>query len=399
MDNVRIVVIGFGGMGSQYAEMIGTGRIEGLSLAGVCCRNEPGQKRIRELYPQAAVYSSVEDTFAHGADFDGVIIVTPHETHAAIGREAFAHGKHVLCDKPVGITTRQAREFLAAKREDTAFAMMFNKRTNPSFGRARELIRGGELGRVTRVIWVCNDWFRTPAYHHSAPWRSSWEREYGGLMINQCQHYLDLWQWLFGMPDTIDADLDFGKYNDFMVDDGVDIRFCYDRAAGDGKSPAKGGDAALGQPHFPGLRGNLISSTGENPGVNRMEIWGSMGKLTITDGKQLAFDRNVTDIADFNRENKEVYGKLAHEEQILISEPETGAYEKVLQNFSDHLRKGTPLMATGEDGLRSLILANGTYLSAWTKSRLRLPLDDGLYERLLAEKIEEEKAARGHIGA
>lgn len=376
MEQIRTVVIGFGGMGSQYAEMLHGKAVEGMCLQGICCRNAAGQKRIRERYPQVTVYQDVKDTFAHAEDFDAVVIVTPHTTHAEIGKLAFAHGKHVLCDKPAGISTKEVREFLAAKQEHTVFGMMFNTRMEPAFLKAKEILDQGELGRVTRALWVCNNWFRSPAYHHSAAWRSSWKGECGGLLINQCQHYLDIWQWLFGMPDVIDADIDFGKYNDFAVDDSVDLRFVY------------GSDEKTHR--YPGLRGSFQSASGENPGVNRLEIWGSRGMMTITDEKVLVLDRNRVDIETFNCENTEIYGQPEHDSQVLVQAPAGKQYLKIFQNFSDHIRKGTPLLADGEDGLNTMILANAAYLSAWTGQKITLPMDDGLYAYMLGEKVKNE---------
>lgn len=368
---IRTAVIGFGGMGSKYAEILAGGKVKGLCLQGICCRNAAGQEKIRALYPQAAVYKDVEDTFAHSGDFDAVVIVTPHATHVEIGKMAFAHGKHVMCDKPAGISAKEVRELLSAKRDDTAFAMMFNNRTSPAFKKAKELLDGGILGRVTRAVWVCNNWFRSPAYHHSAPWRSTWSGEHGGLLINQCQHYLDLWQWLLGMPDAVDADIDFGKYNDFDVDDSVDIRFLY-RGTGD----------------RPVLRGSFISASGENPGVNRLEIWGTGGRLTIDCGKALTLDKNLVDTDTFNRENAEIYGQPEHELQTIHVEEEPEAYAVMFQNFSDHLRYGVPLIAPGEEGLKSILLANASYQSAWTGAKVEFPMDEDLYVKRLEELID-----------
>lgn len=392
MQEIRTVVVGFGGMGSKYVQILAGGQVEGMRLQGICCRNAAGQQKIRELYPQAAVYPSVEDTFAHADDFDAVVIVTPHATHVEIGKLAFAHGKHVMCDKPAGVSTKEVRELLAAKGENIAFAMMFNSRTSPAFKKAKELLDGGALGNVTRAVWVCNNWFRSPAYHHSAPWRSSWSGEHGGLLINQCQHYLDLWQWLLGMPALVDADIDFGKYNDFDVDDSVDLRFLYGggrggRKAGEKTCAAENCETENGAAAHPSLRGSFISASGENPGVNRFEIWGTGGQLTIDCGKTLTFDKNLVDIDAFNRENTEIYGQPEHECHTFDLEEETQPYAVMFQNFSDHLRKGTPLIAPGEEGLNSLMLANAAYLSAWTGEKVGLPMDDERYAAYL-EKAE-----------
>lgn len=63
MKEIRTVIIGFGGMGKKYAKIIAEGQAPGLTLQGICCRNQPGQQEIRTLYPQAALYRDVEDTF------------------------------------------------------------------------------------------------------------------------------------------------------------------------------------------------------------------------------------------------------------------------------------------------------------------------------------------------
>jgi predicted dehydrogenase len=226
MDQVRAAVIGYGGMGSKYVKMISQGEIDGMVLAGVCCRNEKGQAELRKKYPDAAVYKSVQDAMAHGDEFDAVVIVTPHTSHVEIGKMAARAGKHILSDKPAGVSTKEVKELLEeTKKAGVSYGIIFNIRANPVFKKAKELIGAGALGELQRVVWICNTWYRTPAYHKSAPWRSTWKNECGGLLINQSQHYLDIWQWLFGMPDEVLAVLDYGKYNDFLVDDSVDIQF------------------------------------------------------------------------------------------------------------------------------------------------------------------------------
>ena len=77
---------------------------------------------------------------------------------------------------------------------------------------------------------------------------------------------------------------EFGRYNDFQVDDAADIQFFYKN----------------------GFHGTMVSATGEAPGVNRLEIWGSKGKLTVTDGKTLTFDENEVSAEEFAATNQEV---------------------------------------------------------------------------------------------
>ena len=375
MEQVRMALIGFGGMGSKYAAMIRNGQIDGMVLAGVCCRNAPGQKVLREEYPGVAIYRDVKDTLAHAAEFDAALIVTPHTSHVEIARQMVAAGKHILLDKPAGVYARQVRELTEqAEKAGVSFGMMFNNRANPAFGKARELLQSGAIGTPVRAVWVCNTWFRTPAYHKSAPWRSSWNGECGGLLINQSQHYLDLWLWLLGMPDKVYTDLSFGRYVPITVDDAVDMQLLYDN----------------------GLHGTFISSTGEAPGVNRLEIWGDKGRLCVEDTARVFLDENEVSTTRFAAESTQVYGDLPHHCRELPVEPTPEMYQTILRNFCDHLRKGTPMIADGTDGLRAVELTNGAYVSAWLERKVQLPVEDGVFEELLHKKMEEEQSGFLH---
>jgi hypothetical protein len=116
--------------------------------------------------------------------------------------------------------------------------------------------------------------------------------------------------------------------------------------------------------------------------------------MTITNEKVLTLDLSEVDTDTFNRENTEIYAQPAHHCETIVDAAPGKQYVRVFQNFSDHLRKGTPLLAPGTNGINSLILANASYLSAWTGQKITLPMDDELYAKLLDEKISEEKAAK-----
>ena len=373
MEKIRAAVVGFGGMGRQYVQMLDNGEIDDMVLAGVCCRNEKGQNEIRTAYPGVSVYPNVEAMFGCKDEFDAAVVVTPHATHVEIGKMAAAAGKHILLDKPAGISTKEVKELLvAAERAGVSLGMIFNTRMNRVFFRAKEMIERGELGRLNRAVWISNIWVRTPAYHNSASWRSTWAGEHGGLLINQSQHFLDVWQWLFGMPDHVLATVECGKYSDITVDDSMDVQFFYDN----------------------GLHGTFIASSGEYPGVNRLEIWGTKGRLCIEDSSQILFDENVVPTDEFSSRNQEIYGMPEHHaREITVEKRGAEGYQKIFRNFTDHLRYGEPLLATGEDGLRGVMIANGAYLSSWLKKKVDFPIDDERYAAMLEEKAAEERRA------
>ena len=370
---VRAALIGFGGMGQIYAKMLQAGMVPGLKLTGVCCRNAEGQALLRKEFSGVSVYTDADDMAAHAAEFDAAIIVTPHTSHIPIGLQMAALGKHILMDKPAGISAGEVSELVRLCEErGLVFAMMFHNRCLPAFAKAREMIAEGALGTLHRAVWVCNSWYRTPAYHRSAPWRSSWNGECGGLMINQNPHYLDLWNWFFGIPDKVYAALEFGRYNDFQVDDAADIQFFYKN----------------------GFHGTMVSATGEAPGVNRLEIWGSKGKLTVTDGKTLTFDENEVSAEKFAATNQKVFAVLPHTEREVPAEAPGNPYGGVMRQFAESVRGNGKPVADGLDGLREVQLANAIYVSGWEERRVAVPVEEQRYLQGLRSRQQAEENKR-----
>ena len=370
---VRTALIGFGGMGQKYARMIHAGFVPNLRLVGVCCRNEAGQELLRKEFAGVAIYCDADDMAAHEDEFEAVIIVTPHTSHVPIGLQMARLGKHILVDKPAGISAGEVEQLVHCCEENhVVFAMMFHNRCLPAFAQARQMIMDGALGSLHRAVWVCNSWYRTPAYHRSAPWRSSWNGECGGLMINQNPHYLDLWNWLFGMPDKVYAALEFGRYNDFDVDDAADIQFYYEN----------------------GFHGTMVSATGEAPGVNRLEIWGSKGKLTVEDGKNLLFDENEMSTEEFAKVNQQVFTMLPHKQRQIPLEQVQNPYLPALLHFGESILTGSSPVADGYDGLKEVQLANAVYVSGWEEKRVALPVAE---ERYLEGLRSRQKAERDNI--
>lgn len=365
---MRVGLIGFGSMGRIYAQMIGAGMIQNMKLTGVCCRNSEGRQLLAEKFPGVAVYSDADDMAAHQEEFDAVLIATPHTSHIPIGFQFAKLGKHILMDKPAGIVAGEVGA-LARYCDDQglAFSMIFHNRQIPAFKALKEKLTSGMLGTLHRAVWVCNDWYRSPAYHRSAGWRSSWAGECGGMMVNQNPHYLDIWNWLFGLPDKVYASMEFGRYNDFLVDDAIDLQLHYDN----------------------GFHGTFISATGEAPGINRLEIWGSKGRLTL-EGNRITFAENEMDTETFGKENKQPFGRIPsvlHEEEL---EGPGNPYAAVFQNFADHICGGIPLFTTGWDGFRQVQLANAVYVSGWCEKKVRVPVKDAEFVDGLVIRQEME---------
>jgi predicted dehydrogenase len=310
---------------------------------------------------------------AHGEEYNAVIIVTPHTSHVSIGHTFAQLGKHILMDKPAGISAGEVEGLVRYCKDcGLAFSMIFNNRQLPVFRAMKEKLAAGVLGTLHRAVWVCNDWYRSPAYHASAGWRSSWNGECGGMMVNQNPHYLDMWNWYFGLPEKVYASMEFGRYNDFLVDDAVDIQFFYES----------------------GFHGTFISATGEAPGINRLEVWGSKGRLTM-EGNKITFAENQPPIEEFAKTNTEKFARIPYVVTEEVFDQQVNPYDIIMENFAAHILCGTPLLTTGQDGLREVQLANALYVSGWEEKKVTVPVAeerylDGLTLRRNAERKRNE---------
>jgi len=372
MDQVRFGIVGIGNMGSSHATYLSKGEIEGATVTAICDlkpeRIEWAKANLTN--PEKITFFSDYKEMLKSGLIDAVIIATPHYLHPIIGMEAFEAGLHVLSEKPVGVYTKKVVEFMeAAKKSGKVFGLMFNQRTNSYYQKMREMVQGGELGELKRCVWIITDWYRTQAYYNSGGWRATWSGEGGGVLINQCPHNLDLWQWIFGMPNKIRAFCSFGKYHDIEVEDDVTAYAEYPN----------------------GATGVFITTTGECPGTNRLEISGSKGKLVYEGGK-LTFTKLAQDEREFCYTDTKGFGKIEREVIDIVCDGTGKQHKGITQNFTDHILKGTPLLAPGYEGINGLSLSNAMMLSTWKNDWVELPNDGEEFWAELQKKIATSKA-------
>ena len=370
MKKVKIGIIGFGNMGTGHCKNLMEGKVPNMELAAICDIAEERRKAANEAYPEVPVFETTEELYKSGL-CDSVLIAVPHYDHPPLVMKAFEYGLNVITEKPAGVYTKQVKEMNeAAKKTDKIFGIMYNQRTNPIYQKLRKMIQRGDLGHIKRITWIITDWYRPQAYHDSSAWRSTWKTEGGGTLINQNPHQLDLWQWMFGMPDRVYSKVSFGKYYDIEVEDDVMAYFEYDN----------------------GTTGEYITSTGEFPGTNRLEVACDMGKIVIEKNK-MTFNRNIISEREYNKTNTAPFGgPECWNCEIPVDFSGGEQHVGILKNFASAVLNGTELLAKGEEGIFGLTVSNAIHLSAWTGETVDVDNfpDDKFYE-LLQEKIKNSK--------
>lgn len=344
MEKVRVGIIGLGNMGTGHATNITAGKVKRMELTAIC---DIAQNRLdfaKENFPGVALFDNATEMMKSGL-IDAVIIAVPHYDHPTLAIEAFDNGLHVMTEKPAGVHTKQVLEMNErAKKSDKVFGIMYNQRTNPVYQKIKDLVESGELGAIKRINWIITNWYRPQCYHDSSAWRSTWKDEGGGTLINQNPHQLDLWQWMFGMPEKIMSFCSFGRYYDIEVEDDVTAYMEYEN----------------------GTTGVYITSTGEAPGTNRLEIACDMGKLVVENNK-ITFHRNRVSEREFNATNTNIFAQPeCWTCDIYVPSDGGPQHVGILNNFTEAILDGKELLAPGEEGVNGLTISNCIHYSSFT---------------------------------
>lgn len=367
MNTVKLGIIGVGNMGTAHAKNILAGKVPGLELAALC---DHKPERLED-FADIAKFGSAEELIASDK-VDAVLVATPHYDHTTLGAATLQAGKHLLVEKPISVHKADCERLIAAHTDkNLVFAAMFNQRTDPHYTKLRELIEGGELGEVRRVVWIITDWFRTHAYYASGGWRATWKGEGGGVLLNQCPHQLDLWQWLFGMPQKVRAFCQIARYHDIEVEDDVTAYMEYAN----------------------GCKGVFITTTGEAPGTNRLEVTAERGRVIIdtSTGNGIAYDRNEVPMTQFSETTE---GGFTKPDTWQVRIPINGRGEQhvgIMKNFTQAILKGTPLIAPAAEGIHSVELANAMLHSSFLGETVELPIDAAAYEARLKDLIANSR--------
>jgi predicted dehydrogenase len=345
--------------------------IREVTLAAVCDVSPALAKKVGEQYGVPS-FTNSSDLLGSGL-VDAVLIATPHFDHPPVAIEAFQRGIHVLSEKPIAVTVKEATRMInAAKKSGLVFGVMFQSRTFPLYRAAKKLIDKGAIGDLIRTSLTLA-MYRSQAYYDSAGWRATWKGEGGGVLLNQAPHGLDIFTWLAGRPKWVAAQTRTRAHKIEVEDEAFAVL-----------------------DYANGAHGYIYASVNEVPNYDRMEIVGDRGKILIEDGKLCAWKVPAT-ISTFTRTNKEMWARPEYQEIPVKLEDIPSGQPVLTRNFCRAILKGEQLVAPGAEGIWSLELANAIILSSYRKRPVRLPVNRNEYELLLHElqaKSRRKKSVR-----
>ena len=212
---IKFAIAGCGAIGSRHAAVLDAEpRAE---IVAFCDIDHQNAEKLRSLYGATIPVYTDFSAMLREVDAEIISICTPHALHAPMAIEAANSGKHILVEKPMALTTRDADEMIRVAEENGVRLMVVKQnRYNVPIALAKKALDSGKVGRVFMV--KCDVlWNRHDGYYKDSTWRGNKELE-GGALYTQASHFIDLLNWWFG--DVVSAEGHIAtKNHDIEVED------------------------------------------------------------------------------------------------------------------------------------------------------------------------------------
>jgi len=202
---IRFAVVGAGHIGKRHSEMILRNEdAELVAIADILPKEKLGLDAFNVPF-----FQSTEELYASGLEFDVVNICSPNGLHAKHAIEALENRKHIVCEKPMGLSKAECENviFTSLKVSKQVFCVMQNRYSPPSVW-IKDVIDSKIMGKVFLVQLNCY-WNRDERYYKKGSWKGTPDLD-GGTLFTQFSHFIDIMYWLFG--DIFDIQ---GKFADF----------------------------------------------------------------------------------------------------------------------------------------------------------------------------------------
>jgi predicted dehydrogenase len=276
----------------------------------------------RQASMPCPVTTDVEAVINH-TGIDAVIIITPPSTHRDLTLRCLAAGKHVLVEKPIGLTSADGLAMAeAAESSKLTLAVMLQHRCRPGAVRLRAALAQGVLGDIVAAQCIIN-WWRPQAYYDE-PGRGTLARDGGGVLLTQAIHNIDLFRSLVGVRSVTAAQAVRTSVHSMETEDHVHAL------------------VTLGN----GTPGAILASTAAYPGSSeRIELFGARGAASLIGG------RLVLSLLDGTTEIVEAEGRTGSGASIMDFPHD--AHRAVIADFGASVRSGQPPAAPAREALAS----------------------------------------------
>jgi predicted dehydrogenase len=341
----HVGILGGGSISETHARAAAA--VPDLRVVAVCGRDAARVSALAGKHG-AAPFTDVEAFLRH-RPMEIVAIGTPSGIHADDVEAAARHGLHVLCEKPLDVTTARIDRMLdAVERAGITLGVFFQDRSTPDLMDVKDALVAGRLGRPI-LADARVKWYRPPEYYAQSPWRGTWALDGGGALMNQGVHTVDLLLWLLG-----------------------DVRRVYARTLA-ALHAIEVEDTAVAVLEFEnGAVATLEATTAAWPGYDRrVAITGTLGTVVIEQARIAKWDVREPALEGASGGAAAIDPAAAAPAARTHVVADASAHRRVFVDFVSALDAGRPPRVDGREGRRSVALIEAIYAS----SRSGQPVD------------------------
>ena len=195
MSKLKVAMVGCGRISRMYKQVFER-LSDDVEVAWVVDIKKERAEAFAESFPNCKITTDYRDCLDQGIDV--MHIATPHNMHPIIAIDAMKHGINVLTEKPMAITLEDADEMIrVADEQGVKLGVIFQTRYVKGCMELKKLIEDGKLGKLLSARSYLS-WSRPDEYYSKSDWKGTWDKEGGGVLIDQAIHSIDRVQWLIG---------------------------------------------------------------------------------------------------------------------------------------------------------------------------------------------------------
>ncbi|SHI83492.1 Predicted dehydrogenase [Clostridium amylolyticum] len=340
MNKFRVGIIGCGNIFPMHA--LSVKGLENAEIIAVCDIKEERAKAKSEEF-NCNYYLDYKDMLLK-EDLDVIHICLPHYLHAPVAIATAKAGVHVLTEKPMSIKLEDAEEMIkTAKENHVTLGVIFQNRYNPGSQLIKKTLESGALGSIISGKLAVT-WNRSDEYYSKSDWKGTWDKEGGGVIIDQAIHTMDLMRWFIDSEiDFIDATIKNRAHEIIQVEDSAEGIIKY----------KNGVLTSFHAVNYYGYDAPVEIELYCENGTAKMVA--DRASVKFNDGREYIADNNPSEVFFYGNGAKGYWG-VSHVKQI--------------KNFYSCLSAGTEPEITGEEAIKTQKMICAIYESGKKEEKI-----------------------------